>query len=180
MCPHRPSCRPGSRVSEIASAGAGTGQLRRQQEGSRISPLPSAGHVHRPEAAAAGAGEYVPAVFLLHLGAQEPPPLPLPPGLLMFRRCRGTAGAGASLSHGSGLVGSPQAGPPLPQSLEQASRHTRVGTRPRAVPAAPGSRESHRCGRCQATSSGPAALTLGKRRAPRLRTTQFSPSIALS
>lgn len=44
-------------ASEIASTGAGRGQLRRQEAGSRISPLPSTGHVHRPEdAAAAGAG----------------------------------------------------------------------------------------------------------------------------
>lgn len=40
-------------ASEIASTGAGRGQ----EAGSGISPLPSTGHVHRPEdAAAAGAG----------------------------------------------------------------------------------------------------------------------------
>lgn len=80
----------------------------------------------------------------------------------MSRRCRGTAGAGASLPHGSGPVVSPQARPPPPPLYPAlAHKHTRVGTRPRAVPVAPGSLEAHRSGRCQATSSGPAALTPG-------------------
>lgn len=108
-----------------------------------VSPLPSTGHVHRSEAAAAsgGPGEYIPAVFLFHLRAQEPPPLSPPLGLLMSRCRPGIAGAGASLLHDSGFVRSPQAGPlrfPLPVHL-----HTRCSTRPRAVPAPPASQEAH-------------------------------------
>lgn len=106
------SCRPSPRVN---------------QRRVWIGPLPSAGHIHRPEAAstpAAGAGQYVPAVFLLHPGAQEPPPLPPPRGFLMSRRYRGPEDTGGSLPHGSGPVGSPQAGPP--PSLSPAPAHTRA------------------------------------------------------
>lgn len=46
----------------------------------------------------------------------------------------------------------------VPETCPPAHAHR---ARPRAVPAAPGSRESRRSGRCQATSSGPAALTPG-------------------
>ena len=53
----------------------------------------------------------------------------------------------------------PETGP-LPLSPAPAHKHTRVGTRPRTVPAPPGFPEAHRIGRGQATSSGPAALTL--------------------
>lgn len=76
---------------------------------------------------------------------------------------RGTAGAGAgaSLPHGNGPVRSPQARRPPPPPLFPAHKHACVGTRPRTVPGAPAFPEAHRSGRHQATSSGPAALTLG-------------------
>ena len=74
---------------------------------------------------------------------------------------RGTAGAGASLPHGNGPVRFPQARRPPPPPLFPAHKHACVGTRPRTVPGAPAFPEAHRSGRHQATSSGPAALTLG-------------------
>nr|XP_035147374.2 uncharacterized protein LOC118151518 [Callithrix jacchus] len=130
-------------IRDQREAGEGVSGAVRPVAAFRISPLPSAGYVHRPKAAAAaGAGPHVAAVFLLHPGVQEPPPLPPLRGLLMSRRCRGTAGTDSSLPHGSGPVGFLQAGPPLPLSPAPAYKHTRVVTRPRAVPAALGSREA--------------------------------------
>lgn len=99
-------------------------------------------------------------LYFSSIRAQEPPPLPLPRGLLMSSRCRGTAGAGASLPHGSSPVGFSQAGPPLLSSAPVHKRK-RAGTRPRAVSTASVPGRPHRQGRCQATSSGPATLTPG-------------------
>lgn len=160
------------------SASTGSEELR-----SQISPLPCAGHVHRSQAAAAaGAGEHVPTVFLLHPGAQEtppPPPLPLPRGLLMSRRCSGTADAGTSLSHGSGLLGCPQTKPPLPLSLKPAHKHTHAGLGrgqfrlhrvPRSRTGADVARPRHRAQQPSLPGECPA---------PRLRTTVLSLSHAL-
>lgn len=103
----------------------------------------------------------------------SPPYFSSIPGLRSRRRCprRGVSSCLAAAAEQraqarhspmiAGPVGSPQARPPPPLSRAPAHWHTRVGTRPRAVPAAPGYPEAHRSGRCQATSSGPAALTPG-------------------
>lgn len=110
--------------------------------------------------------------------AQEPPPLPPPRGLLMSRRCRGTAGAArhSPMAAASSVPAGRAAAAPEPPH-----QRDRVGTRPRAVPGAPGSREVHRRGRCQATSSGPAASTPGgvPGPAPAYRSLAAPPSLRL-
>lgn len=163
MCPERPSCLLGPRVRVSESAGTGSEELRRRE--ARSVPYRALGTSTGPR-----------------------PPLPPPgpastsplyfssiPGLRRRRRrrcpCRGVSSclAAAAEQQTQGRH-SPMAAASLVARAGQAAAavvpetgsqtHARRA-RPRAVPAAPGSPESHRSGRCQATSSGPAALTPG-------------------